>query len=268
MTTPLDPGYGLFEPEPEPEPEHEREPEPEASPSVPRRRSRRVVFVALLTVGALLIAGGAAALVRELTRHATPAEATAALQQEIASRWQRLPAGKIFPATVRYQDADSNSLLARLVGIAPPASCQSALEPAGYSLVRGLGCATMLRATYVDASGALAITVGIAVMRSPREARLAASDALSMAPGDGLHALTFGGTITDQFGDAARGIQGGLAGGPYVFLFTAGFTDGQPTTAAAQQETELQTFGNTLVPGLEVVLTGHGKPCNMKDIKC
>jgi len=252
-------------PQPEPIPQSAA---PGASPSVPRRRSRRVVFVALLVVGVLLIIGGAGALVREMTRKATTTEANAAMQLEIASRWQRLPAGKIFPATLPYQDSDSNTLDARLVGIAPPESCQAALEPAGYQLVRGLGCATMLRATYVDASGAIAITVGIAVLRSPRAARLAASDAVSLAPGDGLHALTFGGTITDQFGDAARGVQGGLSSGPYTFLFTDGFTDGQPTTAAAQEETELQSFGNTLIPGLESVLTGHGKPCNMKDIKC
>jgi len=256
MTTPLDPGPWVSQPE------------PTASPSVPRRRSRRVVFVALLVVGVLLIAGGAAALVRELTRKATTAEANAALQIEIASRWERLPAAKIFPATLPYQDSESNTMDARLVGIAPPASCQAALEPAGYQLVRGLGCTTMLRATYVDASGAIAITIGIAVLRSTRAARLATSDAVSLAPGDGLHALTFGGTVTDQFGDAARGVQGGLSSGPYAFLFTAGFTDGQPTTAATQEETELQSIGNTLVPALESVLTGHGKPCNMKDITC
>jgi hypothetical protein len=136
------------------------------------------------------------------------------------------------------------------------------------ALVRNLGCATMLRATYVDASGALAITVGIAVLRSPAAARQAASVALSLAPGDGLHALTFGGTIADQFSDAARGVQGGVASGPYAFLYTAGFTDGLPSTAAAQEQDELQAFGNSLDTSLQVVLTGHGKPCNMKDIKC
>jgi hypothetical protein len=272
MTTPLDPGPWLGQPEPEPvfqsAPAPAAEPEPETGPSVPRRRPRRVLFIALLTVGVLLIAGGAATLFRELTRKATPAEANAALQQEIATRWERLTAGKIFPATVSYTDSDGNATSARLVGIAPAASCQTSLEPAAYALVRGLGCATMLRATYVDASGALATTVGIAVMPSTRAARLAAGDAVSLAPGDGLHAMTFAGTVSGQFGDAARGIQGGLAGGPYVFLFTAGFTDGLPTTAAAQQQTELQSFGDGVGTGLKVLLTGHGKPCTMKDIKC
>jgi hypothetical protein len=257
---PFDPGLGFSQPVPGPE--------PQASPSVQRRRPRRVLFVALIAVGAVLIAGGAAALVRELTRHATPAEAAAALRQEIATRWERIPAGKIFPATVRYQDAAGNSMVAHLVGVAPAASCRAALEPTGYGLLRGLGCATILRATYVDESGGLATTVGAAVLQSPAAARQAAGDAVSLAPSDGLHVVTFGGTITDQFGDAARGVQGGLAGGPYVFLYTAGFTDGQPGTAAAQQQAELQAFGNGVDTGLQVVLTGHGKPCNMKDITC
>jgi hypothetical protein len=257
---PFDPGLGLSQPVPEQD--------PQASRSVQRRRPRRVLSVALIALAAVLIAGGAAALARELTRHATPAEAAAALQREIATRWERLPAGKIFPATVRYQDAAGNSMVAHQVGIAPPASCRAALEPTGYGLLRGLGCATVLRATYVDESGGLATTVGVAVLRSPSAARRAANDAVSLAPSDGLHAVAFGGTITDQFGDAARGIQGGLAGGPYVFLYTAGFTDGLPGTAAAQQQAELQAFGTGVDTGLQAVLTGHGKPCNMKDIKC
>jgi len=256
MTTPLDPGLGLSQPE------------PEASPSVQRRRPRRVLFVALITLGVVLIAAGGAALGRELTRKATPAEEAAAMQQEIASRWERLPAGRIFPATVSYSDFAGNKMLARLVGISPPVSCRAAFEPAGYAIVRGLGCATILRATYVDASGALVTTVGVAVLRSPDAAFKAANIDVMKGPGDALRAVTFGGTIAGQFGDAARGAQGAAAGGPYLFLYTAGFTDGLPATAAAPQQEELSAFGRGVDIGLQSVLTGHGKPCDMKDIKC
>jgi hypothetical protein len=262
MTIPFDPDLGLSQPEPEPEPESE------ASPAVQPRRLRRVVFITLIALGVLLVAGGGAALAQEMTRAATPAEAAAALQQEIATRWERLPAGRIFPATVSYSDVAGNSMVARLVGIAPPVSCRTALGPAGYAVVRGLGCATMLRATYVDASGALATTVGVAVLQSPAAAQRAEDINMLQAPGDGLHAVTFGGTIAANFGDAARGALGAAAAGPYLFLYTAGFTDGMPGTAAAAQETELNPFGTGVVAGIEAVLTGHGKPCNMKDIKC
>ena len=260
MTTPLDPGPGLSQPEPEPD--------PEASPSPQRRPPHQVWFLALIALGAVLIASGAAALINELTRPPSAAEAAAALQQEIATRWERLPAGKIFPATIRYQDSDGNWMVAHRVGIARPASCRAALDSAGDKLVRGLGCATILRATYVDASGALATTVGVAVLRSPAEARQAARIAVSLAPSNGLHAVTFGGTVAGEFGDAARGMQGGVAGGPYIFLYTTGFTDGQPSTAAAQRRADLVSFGAGVDAGLRVVLTGHGEPCEMKDIRC
>jgi hypothetical protein len=255
MTIPLDPGLGLSQPE------------PDASPTVQRRR-RPVVFIVLIALGVVLVAGGAAALVREMTRAATPAEANAALQKEIATRWERLPAGKIFPATVSYSDAEGSTMVARLVGIAPPASCSAALEPAAYALVRGLGCATILRATYVDASGALATTVGVAVLRSPAAANKGANIDSLQGAGDGLHAVTFDGTIVGQFGDAARGAQGAASGGPYVFLYTAGFTDGLPATAATAQQEELSSFGSGVDTALQKVLTEHGKPCDMKDIKC
>jgi len=256
MTTPLDPGLGLSQPE------------PEASPSAQRRRPRRVLFVALITLGVLLIAAGGAALGRELTRKATPAEAAAALQQEIASRWERLPAGKIFPATVSYSDVAGNKMVARLVGIAPPASCRAALAPAGYALVRGAGCETILRATYVDASGALATTVAVAVLRSPPSTVQASNIAAAASPGLGLHAVTFDGTVADQFGDAAGGTEGSALAGSYVLLYTAGFTDGLPGAAAAAQANELMALGSGIDADIRSILTRHGKPCEMKDITC
>ncbi|HYK66450.1 MAG TPA: hypothetical protein VEV45_00795 [Streptosporangiaceae bacterium] len=256
MTTPLDPGLGLSQPE------------PAARPTQQRRRPRRGLFVTLIALGVLLIVAGAGALGREMTRAATPAEAAAALQQEIATRWERLPAGKIFPATVSYSDAEGTSMVARLVGIAPRASCQGALGPAGYAAVHGLGCAAILRATYVDGSGALVATVGVAVLRSPAAAQQAWSSVLSLGPVDGLYAVTFAGTTAARFDDTGRGAQGGIAAGPYLLLYTAGFTDGLPGSAAADQQSELDSFGNGVDIGLQHVLTGHGKPCAMKDITC
>jgi hypothetical protein len=259
MTTPLDPP---LDPDP-----RLSQPESPASSSEPQR-PRRVLFSALIALGAVLIAGGGAATIRELTRSATPAEAAAALQQEIGTRWERLPAGKIFPATISYPDADGNPTVAHLVGIAPPASCRAALGATGYANFRRYGCATILRATYVDGSGALVATVGIAVVRTPTAAGKAATIAASLGANDGLDTVAFGGTISGQFADTARGIQGGIARGPYVFLFTAGFADGQPGVAALQQDAALTAFGTGVDTGLAAVLTRHGKPCQMKDIKC
>ncbi|HEY2316535.1 MAG TPA: hypothetical protein VGH96_23235, partial [Streptosporangiaceae bacterium] len=131
-----------------------------------RRRGGLVAVVALIVVGLAGVLGGGAALGKELTRKATKAEQAAALAAEIASRWQRLPAGKIFPETISYLNAQGDTATAALAVIAPRTSCQQALEPGAFQKVHTVGCTAMLRATYVDAAGTLAATVGVAVMSS------------------------------------------------------------------------------------------------------
>jgi hypothetical protein len=237
-----------------------------------RRFSRRVLMLITLTVVGLVgVAGGGAGLARELTRTATAAEATAAVQQEIATRWQRLPAGKVFPAqlTFAYVVAfDTSRTTARLVGIAPPADCRAALEPAAYRVVRALGCVIVLRATYVDAAGTAATTVGVAVFRSPDAAQKAQVGLTGLVPANGLHAVPYSGTVAGAFGDPYRGVFGSQVAGPYVLLYTAGFTYGIPGAIAYGGSNELYYLGTGVAARLALVLTGHGRPCGMKDIQC
>jgi hypothetical protein len=237
-----------------------------------RRFSRRLfALITLSVIGLAGIAGGGAGLARELTRGATPAEQTAAVQQEIATRWQRLPAGNVFPPQVTFAYSvysDVWRIRARLVGIAPPVSCRAALEPTAYRLVRGLGCVTVLRATYVDATGTTATTVGIAVFRSLNRAETAQIMLSSLVPAEGLHAVSYSGTVAGAFGDPSRGEFGSQAYGPYLFLFTAGYTDGMPGAIAANAPYEAYDLGSGVMTVLAHALTGHGRPCRMKDIQC
>jgi hypothetical protein len=237
-----------------------------------RRFSRRLlVLITLTVVGLVGIAGGGAGLAHELTRTATAAEAAAAVQQEIATRWQRLPAGKVFPAqlTFAYVVAfDTSRTTARLVGIAPPADCRAALEPTAYRVVRALGCVTVLRATYVDAAGTAATTVGVAVFRSPDAAQKAQVGLTGVVPADGLHAVSYSGTVAGAFGDPYRGAFGSQVAGPYVFLYTAGFTYGIPGAIAYGDSNELYYLGTGVATDLARALTSHGHPCRMKDIQC
>lgn len=233
----------------------------------PRRAARLLSLVLLIALGLAGVAGGSLAFGMELTRHATRAEATAALGREIAARWRRLPAGKIFPAQITYQNAQGDPVMATLVGIAPPASCRASLEPSALRRIRALGCVTMLRATYLDASKTLAATVGIGVMASPSAAARALDAIGGLKPADVLYALPFSGTIANAFGNAQRGA--GTAGtfGPYIFLYTSGYTDGLPGNAA-QADPELSSLGTGILGVLETILTSHGAPCTMKDIRC
>jgi hypothetical protein len=237
-----------------------------AAPLRPRRRGL-VVVVALVILGLAGVLGGGAALGKELTRKATKAEQAAALAAEIGSRWQRLPAGKIFPATLSYENADNAAMTMTRVGIAPQSSCQTGLEPSAFQQVRPFGCVAMLRATYIDAAGSQAVTVGIAVFPSGQAAERAQGALEASDVGRGLDALPFAGTIADTFGNAQRGASDAQFAGSYVLLYTAGYTDGMPGSAAAAND-ELRTMGAGVLSALEPTLTMHTSPCTMKDIKC
>jgi len=226
-----------------------------------------VTLVALIVVGLVGVLGGGAALGRELTRKATRAEQAAALATEIASRWQRLPAGKIFPAAISYVNAQGDKTTAIRAGIVARTSCRSALEPTAVQQVDPLGCIAMLRATYTDAAGTLAVTVGIAVMSSSAAAERAQGNLRPLQAGAGLYAVPVAGTIADTFGNAERGAAGAEFGGPYLLLYTAGYTDGMPGSDAAAN-TELGILGVGVLGAIEPTLTAHPSPCTMKDIKC
>jgi len=238
------------------------------APALPkRRRGGLTLLVALIVLGLAGVLGGGAALGRELTRKPTRAEQAAALAAEIASRWQRLPAGQIFPAAVSYTNADGAVMTATRVAIVPPASCKSALEPSAFQQVRPFGCAAMLRATYIDAAGTQAVTVGIAAFPSGLAAQRAQGQLEASSTGGGMHAVPIPGTIADTFDDAQRGAGDAQFAGPYVLLYTAGYTDGMPGSAASASN-QLGALGTGVLGALEPTLTRHTSACTMKDIKC
>jgi hypothetical protein len=125
----------------------------------------------------------------------------------------------------------------------------------------------MLRGTYLDASGTLAATIGIAVMTSAADASKVEAGITPLKPSAGLHTVPFAGSTADKFSDANRGAAGAIASGPYVFIYTAGYTDGMPG-GAARANPELDALGTGVVTRLETILTGHPNPCTMKDIRC
>jgi hypothetical protein len=229
-----------------------------------------ITLVVLIVLGVAGIGVGGALLTRELTRGPTSAEKAAAVQQEIASRWQRYPAGKIFAPTIPYSTADFGANFnATLLGIADPGSCAAALDPAVANLLVRDGCVTVLRATYLDYSGTEATTVGLVVMKSTSAASLAATDTNSLPPNAGVRTFPLPGTVADQFGDAQRQFFSSLSSiGPYVFLSVAGYTDGRVVDSAANSPDSLSDLGDGVIVPLQSVLSYHVNACAMKDIRC
>ena len=233
----------------------------------------RIALALLLVLGMAGVGGGAAELAHELTRGPTRAEMAAAVQQELASRWQRLPAGKIFPATVSYSTSDFDvAMTATRVGIAPAATCGAALDPAVSALLRRFGCVTVLRATYVDESGVLAATAGVAVMTSAAAASGVVGIGDTSPPGlagAGVRTFSLPGTVADLFGDPQRRAFSAIDAnhGRYIFFWTAGYTDGR-ASGSATTTPALVDLGDGIILGVQAAFTAHGGACEMKDIRC
>ena len=224
------------------------------------------MLLVLALAGVAGLAAGGFGLHQEFTRRATAAEAAAAGRAEVATRWQRLPAGRLFPARINYVTAGVPTTAHR-VGIAPAASCKAALDAAAAAILSTDGCQTVLRATYTDASGSLAVTVGVVVMRSTAAAQSVVSTLTISAGHPGVRAVNFPGTRAASYGDAQRGwFHATARAAPYAFLYAAGFADGRrgtdDLTSAPGQ------LGSGVLSWVMNVLTANGPPCERADIRC
>ena len=209
--------------------------EPPEPPPVRRlARSPRfwlTLVAAVLGVAGLLVSGsGLAAQI--LPRRFSPAQQQEIMAWQTASRWRTWPAGKIFPAQVSYQlpstefdTVNGLTLTAHRVGIAPQASCRDGTDRALAQVLGKDGCAALLRATYTDATGSLVLTVGVAVMRGPAPPPTRLPDGRGLRPS--VKTVPFPHTLTAGFGDRQRQVSGAYSRGPYLVLYTAGFTDGR-----------------------------------------
>jgi hypothetical protein len=175
--------------------------------------------------------------IQVLPRQFSAAQQHQIMAWEVSARWRALPAGDVFPASVRYQlpasalDAGGR-LEASRAGIAPQATCASGTDPAATRALDRHGCQALLRATYTDESATYVMTVGVAVLADPAQS-IAAEAALTRAGGNtqprpGIRAVAFGSTPASQFGAAQRQLSGSFSTGPYVIMYTAGYADGRP----------------------------------------
>jgi hypothetical protein len=202
------------------------------------RRSgwRSTLILAAVALGlAGLIASAVGIMVKVLPRRFTAAQQQEIIAWEIGKRWRTWPASRIFPAAVSYQLSSFGpgsgagvSLTAHRIGIASQASCGSATDPPVARVLAAHGCVAVLRATYEDATGALAVTVGVAVLPGPASAS-ASRRALPSAAGGplGIRPVPFAGTLAAQFGDAQRQLSSVSSAGAYLIMSTVGYSDGR-----------------------------------------
>ena len=219
-----------------------------------RRRRRGAAILALILglVGLAVSMTGVA--IQLLPRHFSAGQQRQIEAWEVMRRWQTMPVGQIFPASVSYQlsaqvlqDAAPLDLGALRVSIAPQESdCAKAVTSAAVGAVlRRNGCEAVLRATYVDATRSYVMTVGVAVL--PTEAA-AASAAGSLSPARlaavrdavGVGRLSAGVRVVRFRGAAARlydynrQISASFTAGPYVVMYAVGYSDSRPRVPVIQ----------------------------------
>ena len=216
------------------------------------RRAAAIIALILGLVGLAVSLTGVA--IQLLPRHFTAGEQRQIEAWEVMRRWQTMPAGQIFPASVSYtlsaqvlQDTAPLGLDALRVSIAPQESnCAKAVTSAAAGAVlRRNGCEAMLRATYVDATRSYVMTVGVAVL--PTEAAAASAGSGLSAPrlaaardaagggrlSAGVLVVRYGGAAARMY-DYNRQISASFTAGPYVVMYAAGYSDNRPRVPVSQ----------------------------------
>lgn len=245
------------------------------------RRGRLLVSAALAVAGLAAMITGGVTIAQMLTRKPTGSEIEAAGVKELASRWQGLKAGEIFPAEIALEDGWEYELKdserarpkALLVGIAPPAACGTALDPKAAEAIAAHGCRTVLRATYVDESGTRLATLGIVVLRDADAAAGADADYTARfgVEGKNTHGLrvaAFPGTVAAAFTDARRQeiwLESGF--GPYLFLRAAGWADERPKIPGGVRGERFE-FAESSMRKLKERFVELDKPCTSRRVEC
>jgi len=222
-----------------------------ASPGSPGSsgRGRRVAAVIALILGlAGFVVSAIGVTIQLMPRHFSASEQRQIEAWEVMRRWQTMPAGKIFPASVAYQlpakvlqDVVPLNLSAIRVSIAAQEpDCAKAVSSAtAGAALRKNGCEGVLRATYVDATRSYVMTVGVAVLPNAAAAasadselappRLTAARKASARGGlpGGVQVIGFGGAAAGVY-DYHRQIAKSFRAGPYLIMYAAGYADSRP----------------------------------------
>ncbi|TDD65055.1 hypothetical protein [Actinomadura rubrisoli] len=217
--------------------------------------------------------GGSVAVGVEVNRGPTAKQIDAAGRKEFALRWRTLGAGEVFPARVDGPAGMSKTpaWTATRVGIAPAASCAEGFDrPIADALVKH-GCRAVLRATYVDGTGTLVTTLGVAVMPDPGQAS-GAEAGFPSSVGDnkryGVRAVTFPGTVAGKFRDPLRqDFYFAANGTPYLFFRSSGWiADRGARVGTVLADTF--AFARTALDQVILRFAETTEPCERRGVRC
>ncbi|WP_329130194.1 hypothetical protein OG552_06320 [Streptomyces sp. NBC_01476] len=220
-----------------------RYPAPPAAPPYPQDRParagrRRLVSAVCLVLGLGLIGGAmAGAALNHGPREPKPvADDSPQAFATARNVWRNTPVDQLFPPTYTEQGGGpggANRSWIR-IGVAPPGPCAGAFDPLLQRVLAPVGCAKLLRATYMDSTSTTVTTVGL-VVTSQQVAQMRALNLRWDSENLGSRAdllprpVAFPGTAAAHFGDRQRGswdvqISADL---PFVVYAVSGFADGR-----------------------------------------
>jgi subtilisin family serine protease len=227
------------------------------SAGVTTGRAVRLTACATAAVAGLavaVVAGGHAHAMDTATP--TRAELSAAAAAGIAQRWERMPSGAIFPATIGYTSDLSTRETASRVGIDPANGCANAVDGTLRALAVRDGCVAGLRADYTDQMRGSVYTIGVLAFGSAaRAAAFYTRLPRDGYPATGLRAFAVPGTPAALFDDSARQASAARRAGPYVVLAVAGYSDGRPAATAAERRNSVFYPASQLVSAVAAPLT-------------
>ncbi len=218
-----------------------------------------------------------------LPRQFTAHQRQQILDWEVAKRWRVLPAGTIFPASVRYPappelgGGSALMLSASRVGIARQASCPAATDAAVAAVLKRNVCQAMLRATYADRTDSYVVTVGVAAFPGKAQASAAHRELASPAPTGasaaggsiaagagsaagaagavlGVRTVRFPHTPAAWFMNGSRQVSANTAAGTYIVFYTIGYADDRPRLPGALDRyasSEMTSFGEGVTQAVE-----------------
>ncbi|WP_256105855.1 hypothetical protein [Streptomyces sp. ODS05-4] len=221
---------------------------------VPARRPGRTVAALACLVLGLGLTGGAAAGAWIAARPEAPPVADR--WAEAGKLWHSVPVDTLFPRTLKGSGAGpgrADRSWTR-IAVAPDGPCADALDPLLTRVLRPVGCARVVRATYREASASSVTTVGMVFTDGDRTGMAALRDRFA---GEGLdrradlmpRALPAPGTAAASFGDPQRASWrvSVLTDAPVVVYAVSGFADGR-AVAEPQPAAEAMAPGRTTAP--------------------
>jgi subtilisin family serine protease len=211
------------------------------------------VTAAVAGVAVAAFAGGQAYAGQ--TRQPTRAELSAAAAAGVAQRWERVPAGQIFPAAIRYSTDLQTRETATRIGVDPRIACAQAVGGTLLGAAERDGCVAGVRADYTDQLAGSVYTVGILAFPTVAKAdAFYASLPVAGYPPAGLRALAIPETAAALFDDAARQASTAQPAGPYVVLAVAGYADGRPANAGDERRDSVFDPASQLVSAIAAPL--------------